>query len=250
MTDKYAVLGSPIQHSLSPKIHNLVFSRLSSSASYESFEVQDNLAQFLADKPDYAGFSLTMPLKDQAFEIATSLSPLAASTKSVNTLLRTKDGYKGFNTDVFGIQKAVNQNPQEVAVLGSGATARSALTAFGDSKKVVYARNQELAAELAEEFDATVVSLTEALHKELVISTFPKGVLPELVANSEPLQTVLDVAYTNPKIPAKRYISGLEMLIHQAIYQQRIFHFGGEETALRNEPELIEELFELLLVAK
>lgn len=250
MTDKYAVLGSPIQHSLSPKIHNLVFSRLSSSASYESFEVQDNLAQFLADKPDYAGFSLTMPLKDQAFEHATSLSPLAAKTRSANTLLRTKDGYKGFNTDVFGIQKAVSHKPQEVAVLGSGATARSALAAFGESNKFVYARNQELAAELAKEFDATVVSLADALSKELVISTLPKGVLPELIQTGEPLQSVLDVAYTNPEIPAERYISGLEMLIHQAIYQQRIFNFADEETVLRNEPELIEELFELLLVAK
>ena len=250
MTKKYAVLGSPIQHSLSPKIHNLVFSRLASDASYESFEVRDNLEQFLLEKPDFAGFSLTMPLKDQAFSFAKSLSPLAIRTRSVNTLLRTEDGYKGFNTDVFGIQMAVNQDPQEIAVLGSGATARSALAAYGDAKKVIYARNEQLADELASEFDATVVSLADALNKELVISTLPKGILPELISGQKPLQTILDVAYTNPKIPAKRYISGLEMLIHQAIYQQRIFHFASEETALRNESELIEELFELLLVAK
>lgn len=250
MTEKYAVLGSPIQHSLSPKIHNLIFSRLGSDASYESFEVRDNLDQFLAQKPDFEGFSLTMPLKDQAFSIATSHSPLAAKTRSVNTLLKTQDGYKGFNTDVFGIQIAVNQDPQEVAVLGSGATARSALAAYGNSRKVIYARNEKLADQLASEFDASVVSLADALSKELVISTLPKGILPELIKGEKPLHTVLDVAYTNPKIPAKRYISGLEMLISQAIYQQRIFHFASEESALRNESELIEELFELLLVAK
>ena len=62
--------------------------------------------------------------------------------------------------------------------------------------------------------------------------------------------TLLDVAYTNPQIPADRYVSGLAMLIHQAVAQQRIFQFGNEETLLKNEAELVEELFLDLNVAK
>lgn len=250
MARKFAVLGSPISHSLSPRIHRLILSHLEPQASYESFEVSIDLAQFLEVKLDFSGFSLTMPLKDQAFQLAASRTEIANQTQSVNTLFRSSTGLAGFNTDVFGIQRAIGFTPKTVAVLGSGATARSALAAFAASSKAIYARNSAAAAVLADKFQASMVPLDVALEAEVVISTLPAGVLPELIMGLRQPITLLDVAYTNPQIPAERYVSGLAMLIHQAVAQQRIFQFGNEETLLKNEAELVEELFLDLNVAK
>jgi shikimate dehydrogenase len=250
MARKFAVLGSPIGHSLSPKIHRLILSKLEPQANYESFEVSDNLSQFLDDKLDYAGFSVTMPLKDQAFQLAKVCSDVANQTQSVNTLYRSSNGLAGFNTDVFGIQRAIGFTPKSVAVLGSGATARSALAAFANSSKAIYARNSAAADDLSKKFKASTVPFEVALEAEVVISTLPAGVLPELIAGIRQPNILLDVAYTNPPIPAERYVSGLAMLIHQAIAQQRIFQSGSEETSLKNEAELVEELFLDLNVAK
>lgn len=250
MTKKYAVLGSPIEHSLSPLIHSYIFEALGSDSSYERFEVKDQLSKFLATKPDFSGFSLTMPLKDLAYELASDLSGTAIDTASVNTLLRTQGGFSGFNTDVFGVQAAIGIQPRTVTVLGSGATARSALYAFPEATKVIYARNQTGAAALAKQFDASLSSLEQALESEVVISTLPEGALFELVPEGFVFKTLLDVSYVNPEIPANRYVSGLEMLLQQAVAQQRIFRTGDELEALPNEQQLVSGLRELLFVAK
>ena len=250
MAKKFAVLGSPIAHSLSPKIHEFVFSKLSLPHEYKRFELSSGLAAFLAEHSDFSGFSVTMPLKDEAFELAIQHSPVAIKTRSVNTLLKSENGYHGYNTDVYGIQQAVGFQPASVAVLGSGATARSALAAFPEAKKFVFARNLDAAAKIAEEFGAIVVDFEDALEAELVVSTLPAGVLPELIPAGIGIKTLLDVAYTNPSVPCQRYVSGLEMLIQQAIAQQRIFNFGDETQELANEPELLEGLLAMLIVAK
>lgn len=250
MTKRYAVLGSPISHSLSPQIHKHCFSRLSIDAQYQSFEVAENLAAFLLQHPELSGVSVTTPLKDEAFSLAKNLSELALKTKSVNTLIRTKTGWDGFNTDVFGIKNAIATEPASVAVLGSGATARSALAAFPDSDLMVFGRNPDATAALSSEFDAQSVTLERALMADAVISTLPKGVLPDLLKNQTRPKILLDAAYQNPQLPAEKYVSGLEMLIHQAIYQQRIFNSGNQEQPLNNEAELVSELRALVIVAK
>ena len=250
MTKRFAVLGSPIEHSPSPKIHSFIFANRGIDATYDRFEVAENLDKFLASKPEYLGFSVTMPLKDQAFDLSAQLSPLAKITKSVNTLIRVGNEIHGYNTDVLGIQRAIGFEPREVAVLGSGATARSALAAFPSSRKLIFARNQEASAVLAAEFAAEQVGMDLALGAEVVISTLPPGVLPELVGLKPILGTLLDVAYINPEIAAGKYVSGLLMLVHQAIAQQRLFNFGDENTPLENEAELLEGLLKLLSMAK
>lgn len=250
MTKKFAVLGSPIEHSPSPKIHNFIFESRGVDASYGRFDVAGELESFLATKADYQGFSVTMPLKDQAFALSTELSEVARITKSVNTLIRVGSGFHGSNTDVMGIQNAIASQPESIAVLGSGATARSALAAFPAAKKLLFARNPESSAVLAGEFGAQLVSLDDALESEVVISTLPPAALPSLISTRHIKGTLLDVAYTNPEIKAGRYVSGLLMLIHQAIGQQRLFNFRDENKPLENEAELLESLLSLLSMAK
>lgn len=250
MTRKYAVLGSPIEHSLSPKIHEFIFSRLSADASYERFDLASGLQDFLDSRPDFSGFSLTMPLKTQAFDIAVNHSSAAVATGSVNTLISTSLGWSGFNTDVYGIQAAIAKSPSKVAVIGSGATARSALHAFPKALKVIHARNTTAAQGLAKEFEALVVSFEDAIESEVVVSTLPAGELAKLISFEFRFQTLLDVAYTNPMFAAEHYVSGLEMLIQQAVVQQRIFAGQDETEALPNEVEILKALRTALNMAK
>ncbi|MDP5025416.1 MAG: hypothetical protein NWP32_00405 [Aquiluna sp.] len=250
MTRRFAVLGSPIEHSPSPAIHNFMFEARGVDASYGRFELASGLGSFVASKSDYQGFSVTMPLKDEAFELSTKRSDLALRTKSVNTLIRVGTELHGYNTDVLGIRKAIGFEPETVSILGSGATARSALAAFPNAKRLLFARNEQAASDLGAEFDAGSVSFKEAVSAEVVISTLPPGVLPGLAAGIEIPGTLLDVAYTNPALPCGAYVSGLLMLIHQAIAQQRLFNFGDENLELENEAELLEGLLKLLSMAK
>ena len=249
MTKRFAVLGSPIEHSKSPLIHNYIFEQSKFDARYERFEVSE-LPGFLEAHSNFSGFSLTMPLKDQAFEIATTMDASASITKSVNTLVPIEGGWHGYNTDVYGIQQAVGFDPEVVAVIGSGATARSALAAFPAATKFVFARNQVAATRLAEEFSAAVVDLATALSAQAVVSTVPQGVLANLVGGRELSGTLLDCVYTNPEIPASRYVSGLVMLCHQAIMQQRIFQNSSPDLRLENEAQLVSGVLTALGMAK
>lgn len=250
MTSRYAVLGSPIAHSLSPAIHDFIHAKLKLDASYGRFEVSENLSEFLTTHNDHTGFSLTMPLKDAAFKIAQTRSAAALATESVNTLVKLDNGWAGYNTDVFGIVSAIKFEPPVVAVIGSGATARSALHAFPNAIRLITSRNAATASALAQKYDAEVVDFGEAIGADVVISTLPAGALGKLLPEGFRFKTLLDVAYANPIIQADCFVSGLEMLIQQAIAQQRIFTNGDDNIALETEDELLMGLRVLLNVPK
>ena len=130
-----AVLGSPIEHSKSPTIHAAAYEALGLDWDYGRYRVEANeLADFLRLRDEtWRGLSLTLPLKDVGFELSIPSCPVASETGVVNTLLHTDAGWEGYNTDSFGMQKAITEHTDEtfqrVNVLGSGATARSAVHA-------------------------------------------------------------------------------------------------------------------------
>jgi len=139
-----AVLGSPIAHSLSPALHTAAYAALGLDGwAYTAHEVgEDQLAGFVAGLgPEWAGLSLTMPLKEAAFAVAQEVSPLAREVGAVNTLVRLPDGaWSADNTDVEGLARALQEGGARDAlvasghalVLGSGATARSAVAALAE----------------------------------------------------------------------------------------------------------------------
>ena len=140
-----AVLGSPISHSLSPVLHQAAYRALGlRDWHYGAHDVQEPaLRGFVTGLgPQWAGLSLTMPLKEAAFEVADEVSELAREVGAINTLVRRPDGgWSGDNTDVYGVSQALREaGCEQVAssvVLGSGATARSvvaALAALGCAK--------------------------------------------------------------------------------------------------------------------
>jgi shikimate dehydrogenase len=228
---KFAVLGSPIEHSLSPRLHSAAFAARGLAHSYQAHRVE-NLSSWLQEHGDYSGLSITMPLKQQALKLADSLDQTAESTGAVNTLIRKNGSWFGANTDVLGLQFALaGRDLSNVVVVGSGATARSALAAMHSAGRLrILARNPESVAELTERHQIEAASIAD-LEDATVISTLPAGALLDFIAGSlRPTGVLLDVAYHPwPSAAAELWqrngevISGVEMLIGQAVVQQRLF---------------------------
>jgi shikimate dehydrogenase len=179
-TATLAVLGSPIAHSKSPAIHAAAYAQLGLDWSYGREELQaDGLAGFLEQcGAEWRGLSLTMPLKEEAHRLALVRDPLAEESGVVNTLLRLgvpgPDGgtaWAGFNTDVGGLAAAISKaglDPTSTVVLGSGATAVSAVLAapgLGAEHVEIVARNVAAIGDLVARFgDTCEPGSDRALH--------------------------------------------------------------------------------------
>jgi shikimate dehydrogenase len=132
---QFAVLGDPIEHSLSPKIHQAAYDALGLDWQYSRIQVsEEGLALILENQAQYfAGFSLTMPLKEELFKLAVELGwhidSDALSLRSANTLVLDASGQKTVaNTDLAGAKRTIGDLPASIesaAILGSGATART-----------------------------------------------------------------------------------------------------------------------------
>lgn len=263
MTKRYAVLGSPIAHSKSPIIHGAAFGARNIDATYEAIEVADGLAGFMEQTgSNFQGFSVTMPLKSQALDFSQRADSLSIGTGSANTLIRTATGWDAFNTDVFGIQQAVSGLKfKTVSVLGTGATARSAIVAMQELGKevIIWGRTQSSLKQLCAEFEIEQEpKLHKACEADLVISTLPPMALDDHLAElkTKPQGKLLDVAYDPwPSKAAefwgeKQTISGLEMLIWQAVGQQRLFAGNDLDEPLPAEKELVQNIRAALNMAK
>ncbi|GAB2854333.1 shikimate dehydrogenase [Streptomyces deserti] len=242
-----AVLGSPIAHSLSPVLHRAAYAELGLQGwTYDRFEVdEDALPGFVETLgPEWAGLSLTMPLKRAVIPLLDEISETAASVDAVNTVVFTQDGRRtGDNTDIPGMVAALREHGIDkvdaAAILGAGATASSALAALSricSGEVVVYVRSAARAAEMrqwAERLDVAVriadwADAEQALRAPLVIATTPTGVTDALAqAVPERPAALFDVLYDPwPTVLAARWsayggavVSGLDLLVHQAVLQ-------------------------------
>lgn len=166
---RLAVLGQPISHSKSPAIHSAAYATLDLPWGYEAIECgAEGLEELLASRSEeWRGFSLTMPLKEEARRLATVVDPVAEESGVVNTLLRLASGtaghpqWAGFNTDVAGLAAAIAHaglDATNTVVIGSGATAVSAVLAarrLGAARVNLLARNAEALAALVDRFDGS-----------------------------------------------------------------------------------------------
>lgn len=242
-----AVLGSPIAHSLSPVLHRAAYTELGLGGwTYDRFEVDEKTLPGFFDTlgPQWAGLSLTMPLKRAVMPLLDSISETATSVEAVNTVVFTPDGGRhGDNTDIPGMIAALREHGIETvetaAILGAGATASSALAALAricSGEVTVHVRSEARAAEMrqwAERLGVTVriaawEDAAQALHAPLVVSTTPAGASDALAgAVPERPGALFDVLYDPwPTSLAARWsayggavISGLDLLVHQAVLQ-------------------------------
>jgi shikimate dehydrogenase len=241
------VLGKPITHSLSPVLHRAAYAELGLTGwSYDRFELdEDALPGFFAELgPEWAGLSVTMPLKRAVIPLLDEISETAASVDTVNTVVFTEDGRRvGDNTDIPGMVAALREHGIEqvdsAAILGAGATASSALAALAricTGEVVAYVRSEARAAEMrqwGERLDIEVrtadwADAAEALRAPLVVATTPAGTTDALsAAVPERPGTLFDVLYDPwPTALAARWsayggavVSGLDLLVHQAVLQ-------------------------------
>jgi shikimate dehydrogenase len=244
-----AVLGSPVAHSLSPALHTAAYRALGLDGwQYDRHECDEaGLAGFVAGLgPEWAGLSLTMPLKRVALEVADEVSPLAVATGAANTLVLTGGRGTAHNTDVAGLVAALRgagvAPGGRAVVLGAGGTAQAALAALlelGIADIDVLVRSTARTADLraAAERLGTSPTVHDALtdparasaairEADVVVSTLPGGAADPLTG-AGPGTVVIDVVYAPWPTPfaaaaagaGARVVSGLEMLLHQAVAQ-------------------------------
>ena len=249
-----AVLGSPIEHSKSPLIHSAAYDALGLDWDYGRYRIEANeLESFLRLRDhSWRGLSLTMPLKEVGFQLSTPSCPVASATGIVNTLLHTENGWEGYNTDSFGIQKAVSEHSatvyDKISILGSGATA---ITAIHAAKEINPSAGILLFARKSVTIEGIAAKPLEEFYRQtangLTISTLPGSVQHPTVKTAEDA-VLFDVAY-NPWpsnlsrnwLPENR-ISGIEMLLWQALIQVRIFVSGDGTVHLQNESEVFQSM--------
>lgn len=259
-----AVLGHPIAHSLSPVLHRAAYAALGLDAwRYDAVDVAEaQLAAFIESLTgEWAGLSLTMPLKQTVIPLLDHIEPLAEVVGAVNTVLvqagRGRPVLTGANTDVYGIVTALGEafGPGPVgsvrrtaAVLGGGATAASTLAALaqlGCTTPVVYVRSlgrigglMRAAHRMGVEprYVSSDTAAREITSADLVVSTLPPHAADALAAQlaeqaaAAPSGVLLDVAYDpRPTALAAAWarlggavVGGESMLLHQAAEQVRL----------------------------
>ena len=251
---KAAVLGSPISHSLSPLLHSTAYAQMGLEASYEAIEVKaDGLARFMEERDEtWTGFSLTMPLKEEAIAYADHVEDLAKRINSANTLYRKAGEWHATSTDVIGFANALKMHNVDVkghiVILGAGATARAAAAACDSSSTQITVVNRSLARVQAMS-DAVIESELSFLNwddmsvlgdADLVISTAPAGVTDSIDLPDKTSVPYFEALYKPWPTPVSSLwasrggsvIDGLDLLIHQALAQIAIFSGTAFDSAL------------------
>ncbi len=244
-----AVLGSPVAHSLSPVLHLAAYRALGlDDWAYEAIECDEQRLPGLLGSlgPDWAGLSLTMPLKRAVLPLLDLALPLVTRVGAANTVLLRGSRRVGHNTDVPGMARAMRgagvTPERNVAVIGGGATACAAIAALRDTvtgEITVAVRAPERAESLlavASRFRMQV-RLTElgpglaSQAWDLLISTVPghaaEPLAEQLARGAITAKAVFDVVYdpwptalaTAAAASGATVISGYELLIQQAVGQ-------------------------------
>jgi shikimate dehydrogenase len=244
-----AVLGSPVRHSLSPVLHRAAYRALGLTGwTYEAIECDEARLPALLDEcgPEWAGLSLTMPLKRAVLPLLDTTEPLAVEVGAANTVIFAAGARHGHNTDVPGMITTLTTAGISAAgpalILGAGATACSALAALrglGGTEATVAVRDPARAEHLLAA--ARRLGMTVRMAEfggqaaggswHLLISTVPAGaadIYAERMLRADLVPwAVLDVVYqpwpTRLAAAAEQtgaaVISGFELLLRQAARQ-------------------------------
>jgi shikimate dehydrogenase len=248
----FCIIGDPINHTLSPLIHNTAFSYLNLNYSYIAFKVsQVDLEDSIHSlkRINAAGFNVTLPHKESIIKYIDGLSEEAKTTGAVNTVNNEDGKFIGYNTDIHGIitpieEREINLDNAQILILGAGGSCRAALVALSKKKGIqninIVNRDQNRLKKVIElgkkmglnciPLDYNDINLLKkmSLKSNLIINTTSIGLNNE----SSPLKSnfmmknafVFDIIYRplytdllrNAKEAGSNVIFGYEMLIHQA----------------------------------
>lgn len=247
-TDRYAVMGNPITHSKSPQIHQQFAEQTGQTLSYDKIKVEtENFATDVAEfqKNNGKGLNITVPLKEEAFKLATQLTERARRAGAVNTLiLNNANDYIGDNTDGAGLVHDLTQNHQtelkdkDILILGAGGAVRGILEPFikqQPARLVIANRTIKRAQDLANDF-SDIANITVCEYSQLAGQQFDiiiNGTSASLSGDLPPLpdnllkanSTTYDMMYGKDDTPFMQWskennaaviIDGLGMLVEQA----------------------------------
>ena len=250
----YGVIGNPIEHSLSPVMHNAAFEALGLDAIYLAFRVAEHeLGDAIrgAKSLGIAGLNVTIPLKEKALAFVDA-DDIASRIGAINTIDFSTDTPTGYNTDGIGALTVLKERVgeirgKEVLILGAGGAARAIafyLDAEG-ARLTIANRSEDRAAMLASSLhNADFISLREEELKrhirdaDILINTTPVGMYPRADATlvnarmMHPELVVFDIVY-NPaetkllreakKAGVQTIIEGVKMLVYQGAASFRIW---------------------------
>ncbi len=259
---KFAILGYPIGHSISPQIHKAGFQSLGIDAEYEVLETApENLIERVRELKvkDYAGVNVTIPLKVKIAMFVDEVDKNADLAGAINTIKINADkSLWGYNTDITGFKSPLppSLEGKEVTILGTGGASRAvtvACTQLGVKKVNFYTRNIPNALDFVKFFRELAPGIEFTLNQnetlndlsatDMLVNTTPIGMKGHS-ADAMPLEkralatmkkgsTVYDIVY-NPTETVLletanelglETISGLDMLVAQAVAAQKIW-FG------------------------
>jgi shikimate dehydrogenase len=160
---KYIVIGNPIDHSLSPKLHNYWLKENNINAIYDKKKIDEKDLQTIISQvkeKKINGINVTVPFKKSVIQYLDKLSPEAEQTQSVNTIILSNNDLVGYNTDISGFTKAIkdlnfNIQGKKIFILGAGGVVPSiifALNKMNVSEIIISNRTRQKADELKSQF--------------------------------------------------------------------------------------------------
>jgi len=260
---KFLVIGNPIEHSLSPMLHNYWINENNINALYEKHKLDENDLRdlfFQVKEKKIDGINVTVPFKKAVIPFLDQLTNEAVKTQSVNTIYLHENKLMGHNTDIIGFKKSIKNfkydiNNKEVFILGAGGVVPSiifALTQMGVSKIIVSNRSKEKADNLKNLFqNIEILNWGEIPNFDMIVNATSVGLKKEDNINLD-LSSVgkdkffYDVIY-NPKETnflktgkngGNKTLNGKMMFVYQALSAFKIWH--------GIEPDINEDVIKLL----
>ena len=257
MNNHYAVMGNPINHSLSPWIHQLFAKQIGLHLTYE--KIQIDLAHFEQQVNDFfdqggKGLNITLPCKQRAFAMSDIATSRCLKAQAANTLWRDENGnLKADNTDGIGLlrdlARYIDLTNKKILLLGAGGAARGILApllAAHPEKLTLTNRTPEKAQALSLEFPPAISANLSELEGpfDLIINATSAGLTAQGIALSSTLITPNTLCYDltyqkHASTPFVQWakangcigIDGLGMLVEQAAAAFFIWHGVMPETA-------------------
>ena len=176
---KYLVIGNPIEHSLSPRLHNYWLSRYKVGGNYEKkLLTEDKVGEFVKSDQKISGINVTVPFKKTVINYCTELTNLALTLQSVNTITLSNGKIIGDNTDVYGFEQSLidlnfNGLNKTAYILGAGGVVSSvviALNNLGVKNIVISNRTKNKAEALAKEYNLVVSDWGKIIDFDIIIN--------------------------------------------------------------------------------
>lgn len=167
------LIGKPVEHTMSPVIHNTLAEELGINMVYVPFLVEENLKDAVqgAYALNLLGMNVTVPYKSEVLESLVVCDELAKKIGAVNTLVRGEQGYKGYNTDMTGLYRAMKSygieiEGEKIIILGAGGAARAvAFLCLSYGAEKVYILNRSI-----EKAKAIATEVNEVMKREGIIA--------------------------------------------------------------------------------